>query len=96
MAQRLARHRADLAGLPQWIRPQLTQLVDAAPDGPDWLHEIKFDGCRMHARLDRGDVRLLTHTGLDWTHKYPAIAAAVSSLDTRQTYLDRTASPPSA
>jgi ATP-dependent DNA ligase len=45
MARPLAR-RAD-AGLPQWIRPQLTQFVDAAPDGPDWLHEIKFDGYRI-------------------------------------------------
>jgi ATP-dependent DNA ligase len=26
----------------------------------------KFDGYRIHARLDRG-VRLLTRTGLDWT-----------------------------
>jgi ATP-dependent DNA ligase len=51
-----------------------------APDGPDWLHEIKFDGYRMHARLDRGAVRLLTRTGLDWTYKYPAIAEAVSSI----------------
>src|SRR5437588_2876042 len=56
--------RAVRARLPDWIRPQLTQLVDAAPDGPDWLHEIKFDGYRMHARLDRGAVRLLTRTGL--------------------------------
>jgi hypothetical protein len=50
-------------GLPQWIRPQLTQLVDAAPEGEHWLHEIKFDGYRMQARLDRGAVRLLTRTG---------------------------------
>jgi bifunctional non-homologous end joining protein LigD len=42
----------------------------------------------MHARLDRGAVRLLTRTGLDWTHKYPAIAAAVASLEARQAYLD--------
>jgi hypothetical protein len=35
------------------------ELVDAAPDGPGWLHEIKYDGYRMHARLDRGAVRLL-------------------------------------
>src|SRR5215469_11702409 len=48
------------AALPQWIRPQLTQLVDAAPDGAAWRHEIKFDGYRMHARLDRGAVKLLT------------------------------------
>jgi ATP-dependent DNA ligase len=27
----------------------------------------KFDGYRMHARLDRGAVRLLTRTGLGWT-----------------------------
>ena len=79
---------AEIAGLPQWIRPQLTQLVDAAPERPEWLHEIKFDGYRMHARLDRGDVRLLTRTGLDWTHKYPAIAAAVASLPAEQAYLD--------
>jgi len=66
----------------------LTELVDAAPDGPDWLHEIKYDGYRMHACLDHGAVRLLTRTGLDWTHKYPAIAAAVASLGARQAYLD--------
>ena len=75
-------------GLPAWISPQLTELVDAAPDGDQWLHEIKYDGYRMHARLDRGTVKLLTRTGLDWTHKYPAIAAAVSSLGSRQAYLD--------
>src|SRR5437016_6751745 len=82
MARPVTRRPAtDAAGLPQWIRPQLTQLVDAAPDGPEWLHEIKFDGYRIHARLDRGAVRLLTRTDLDWTHKYPAIAADDSPLE---------------
>jgi DNA ligase D-like protein (predicted ligase) len=76
------------AALPDWIRPQLTQLVQEAPDGPQWLHEIKYDGLRMHARLNRGAVRLLTRNGLDWTHKYPAIARAVAALDARQAYLD--------
>src|SRR6516225_11432957 len=89
MARHVARRSNSIArGLPQWIGPQLTVLVDEAPDGPQWLHEIKFDGYRMHARLDRGAVRLLTRTGLDWTHKYPAIATAVSSLAARQAYLD--------
>jgi ATP-dependent DNA ligase len=74
--------------LPEWIRPQLTQLVKTAPEGSDWLHEIKFDGYRMHARLDRGRVQLLTRNGLDWTHKYPALTAAVSSLGVRQAYLE--------
>src|ERR1700738_538465 len=89
MARPVARPlQAGASDLPQWIRPQLTELVDAAPAGPDWLHEIKFDGYRMHARLDLGAVRLLTRIGLDWTHKYPAIATAVASLGARQAYLD--------
>jgi ATP-dependent DNA ligase len=74
--------------LPRWIKPQLTKLVDTPPEGSDWLHEIKFDGYRIHAWLDHGTIRLLTRTGLDWTHKYPAIAAAVSSLRAKQAYLD--------
>ncbi|HEY1260497.1 MAG TPA: non-homologous end-joining DNA ligase [Stellaceae bacterium] len=87
MARAVAR-RGGAAALPQWITPQLTRLVDTAPDGDAWLHEIKFDGYRMMTRLDRGAVKLLTRTGLDWTHKYPAIAEAVSSLGARDAYLD--------
>ena len=33
-------------------------------------------------------MKLLTRTGLDWTHKYPAIAEAVASLGARPAYLD--------
>ena len=84
LACRLAAETA----LPVSIKPQLTKLVDQAPEGQEWLHELKYDGYRMHARLDRGAVRMLTRTGLDWTHKYPAIAAAVASLPARQAYLD--------
>src|SRR5271169_4162723 len=42
----------------------------------------------MHARLAHAEVRLLTRNGLNWTGKYPPIAAAVSSLRARQAYLD--------
>jgi bifunctional non-homologous end joining protein LigD len=72
------------AALPGWVKPQLTKLVEAPPDGPDWLHEIKFDGYRMHARLERGDVRLLTRTGLDWTQKFPRMAEALKALPAAQ------------
>jgi bifunctional non-homologous end joining protein LigD len=62
--------------------------VEQAPDGSEWLHEIKFVGYRIHARLDHGTVRLLTRTGLDWTDKYRAIACAVASLPAGRAYLD--------
>ena len=42
----------------------------------------------MHARLDHGEVRILTRNGLNWTAKYPQIAAAVAALPARQAYLD--------
>src|SRR6516165_1961786 len=80
--------RQDPIALPGWIKPQLTQLADAVPDGDQWAHEIKYDGYRMHARLDRGEVKLLTRNGLDWTAKYPQIARAVVALPARQAYLD--------
>src|SRR5437868_4735747 len=48
---------------PRWIKPQLTRLVDEAPAGNEWLHDIKYDGYRMHARLDGSQVKLLAWTG---------------------------------
>ena len=62
---------------PKWIKPQLTRLVNEAPTGKDWLHEIKYDGYRMHARLDGGKVQQLTRTGLDWSHRYPSTIEAL-------------------
>ena len=73
---------------PVWVKAQLTELVKQPPDGPDWLHEIKYDGYRIHARIDGNDVRLLTRTGLDWTRKYPPIAAALEKLPVGRAYLD--------
>ena len=59
-----------------------------APDGDAWLHEIKYDGYRMHARLDAGRVNILTRRGNDWTDKYPSIAKALAELPTQSAYLD--------
>ena len=64
---------------PKWIKPQLSRLVDEAPTGADWLHEIKYDGYRMHARLDGGRAQLLTRTGLDWSKRYRAWSWRASS-----------------
>src|SRR5215472_16908837 len=73
---------------PAWVKPQLAKLVEQAPDGPDWLHEIKFDGYRMHARLDAGRVQILTRRANDRTEKYPAIAKALAGLPAQNAYLD--------
>jgi ATP-dependent DNA ligase len=73
---------------PAWIKPQLAKLVEEAPDGPDWLHELKFDGYRMHARLDAGRVQILTRRGNNWTDKYPEIVKAIAGLPAKNAYID--------
>jgi bifunctional non-homologous end joining protein LigD len=40
--------------LPLFVPPQLSQLVEKPPSGPQWVHEIKLDGFRMAARIDNG------------------------------------------
>jgi ATP-dependent DNA ligase len=74
--------------LPRWTRPQLCQLVATAPSGPQWLHEIKLDGFRMSARIERGNVQLLTRTGLDWIDKYPSVVEALAKVRANTAYFD--------
>ena len=74
--------------LPRWIEPQLCKLATKAPSGAQWVHEIKLDGYRMAARIEDGRVKLLTRSGLDWTAKYPATAAAFAKLKVTTAYLD--------
>ena len=71
--------------LPAWIEPQLCLLVERAPSG---VHEIKLDGFRMAARIEHGRAQLLTRTGLDWSHKYPSLVAALAKLPATAAYID--------
>ena len=70
---------AKKAPLPAFVEPMLASLVTTPPAGERWLHEIKFDGYRLQARIDRGEVKLLTRSGLDWTAKFgEGLAAALA------------------
>src|ERR1700756_4893743 len=46
------------------------------PAGPDWLHEIKYDGYRLRVERNCDRVRLITRGGYDWTKRYPWIVEA--------------------
>ncbi len=77
--KRAATKRASSA-MPDFIAPQLCETLTRPPTGKGWIHEIKFDGYRIQMRVENGEVTLKTRKGLDWTAKWPAIAAAASSL----------------
>ncbi|MGB8037196.1 MAG: DNA polymerase ligase N-terminal domain-containing protein, partial [Pseudolabrys sp.] len=76
------------AALPAFVAPSLATLSDKAPDSGKWVHEIKFDGYRIQARLDRGKVKLLTRKGLNWTSKFPTVAAAIAKLPAKSALID--------
>jgi ATP-dependent DNA ligase len=48
----------------------------------------QYDGYRMHARIDGGDIKLLTRTGLDWSHRYRRTIEALGALKLKSAYLD--------
>src|SRR5215831_225582 len=79
---------APRAALPDFIPPELATLVDKAPEGDRWLHEIKLDGYRIACRLGSGRARMLTRKGLDWTARFQPIAKAVEGLRAANAYLD--------
>ena len=79
---------AKKARMPALLSPTLATLVDSAPTGDDWIHEIKFDGYRMIGRIDRGDVRVYSRNGKEWTSALPSVVASLQRLDVDQAWLD--------
>jgi bifunctional non-homologous end joining protein LigD len=76
------------APMPDFIPPCLALLSDSAPEGAEWVHEIKFDGYRIQAHIDHGEVKLLTRKALDWTQKFATIAEALGDFPAGQAILD--------
>jgi bifunctional non-homologous end joining protein LigD len=66
--------------LPIFIEPQLCKLLDRPPAGEGWVHEVKFDGYRVQARVIGGSATLRTRKGLDWSAKFPAIGETCERL----------------
>lgn len=66
--------------LPAFVAPELATLVDAAPEGGDWIFEMKFDGYRVLTAAAGEAVRINTRNGHDWTARFPAIAEAAAGL----------------
>jgi bifunctional non-homologous end joining protein LigD len=79
-----ARERA----APEAIAPMLASLLQDAPDGDDWLHEIKFDGYRAIVHLVSGTARIFTRNGHDWTARFRTIATAAAQLPAGEAWID--------
>src|SRR4051812_14576887 len=87
-AKLLREAKATRSAFPRSIQPELATLVSVAPAGDKWLHEIKFDGYRLLAYVNRGSVSLVSRNQNDWTTKFPAITKALAKLPVKQVVLD--------
>lgn len=79
---------ADPLPLPGEVEPMLARLVDAPPDGEEWLHEIKIDGYRGLVHLGQGGPVIRTRNGLDWTERFASLIPALAELPARSALID--------
>ena len=86
--KRPAKRTARSSRPPAFRPPQLATLVDRVPTGSGWLHEIKYDGYRALVAVGGGRATVYTRSGLDWTDKFPGIAAAAANLPVSSALLD--------
>jgi bifunctional non-homologous end joining protein LigD len=70
------------------VELQLARLVPSAPQGDDWLHEVKFDGYRVLIWRQGAKVRITSRGDQDWSAKLPAVVKAARALRCRSCILD--------
>lgn len=79
---------AEKAPFPRVIHPMLATLVDEPFDSKDWLYEIKWDGFRAIAFIDRDSVSLVSRNQNDLTPAFPELAGIAEAVGGRQVVLD--------
>jgi hypothetical protein len=63
----------------RFIEPMLLLRTEQLPDGPEWHHELKFDGYRALAIKNGGKVSSGPANDNDFNGRYPAIVKALSA-----------------
>lgn len=67
--------------LTRFIKPMLASIAKTPFDDKDWVFEIKWDGYRAVAELQKGKLRFYSRNGLDFSDRYPAIVQALKKIN---------------
>jgi bifunctional non-homologous end joining protein LigD len=70
--------KGEEAPYPASISPMLATLVKEPFDNPEWVYEVKWDGFRILAHIQKGAVKLLSRSGQNYTKNYLPIVEAFS------------------
>lgn len=71
---------APLAPLPRNIRPMLATPVEKSFDRPGWIFEIKWDGYRAIAEVEKKKIRLYSRRHLSFEQDYAAVVESLKRL----------------
>lgn len=63
------------------MQPMLATAVERLPHGPEWVHEVKWDGMRVLADVHDGRLRLTSRNGNDATVSFPELAGLATAYD---------------
>jgi len=69
-----------------YLKPMLAKIRDKPFDDADWIFEIKYDGYRAIAEVNKGKVKLYSRNGLDFSADYPAVYAELKKLKFRAVF----------
>jgi bifunctional non-homologous end joining protein LigD len=69
-------------------QPCLPTRGAEVPSGPDFIHEVKYDGYRLLVERDDDRVRLFSRNGTEWTKRYLWIVEAARKIRQQRFVLD--------
>jgi bifunctional non-homologous end joining protein LigD len=70
------------------MRPMLATRGTRLPTGPDWVHEVKWDGMRVLVEVCDGRLRLLSRNENDVTVSFPELAGLAHAVGGHDIVLD--------
>lgn len=66
--------------LPTEVTPMLAAITEAPFDNDEWLYELKWDGYRALAEVNKGKVRLYSRNNQDFNDDFPEVVKALEKL----------------